>query len=208
MYNYSFFGGISAISAPARSKTPTPRSENLVPPLTLHKALSTSQIPVMTALASPQLGHNVVGQQDGEHMNTIPDPRTPSPSSQLRNSPSHPDLSNEVAMLSTKLVNAMNYQSNLDDSLQHTRQELDAAKQKIAQLEAKAQEQVDQITAGVLVKKAEVDANIEQMRAELAEARRERELSDKGKKQMEVELENLTTALFEEANTVGRLAHG
>lgn len=105
-------------------------------------------------------------------------------------------------MLSTKLINAINHSTNLDDSLQQSRHELEAARQRIALLEIEAKERNDAITQGVLVKKAEVDANMAQLRAELAEARREREASDKSRKQMEIEVENLTSALFEEANTV------
>ena len=53
-----------------------------------------------------------------------------------------------------------------------------------------------------MLKKAEVDATMAQLRAELQEARKEREASDKAKRQVEMEVENLTSALFEEANTV------
>jgi Rab guanine nucleotide exchange factor SEC2 len=75
-------------------------------------------------------------------MNTIPDPRAPTPlSTSSRNNSTdsnmHPDLSQEVATLSTKLINAINHQTNLDDSLQQTRHELDAAREKVAALEAK-----------------------------------------------------------------------
>lgn len=105
-------------------------------------------------------------------------------------------------MLSTKLINAINHSTSLDDNLQHSRHELEAARSRIAQLETEAKEHAESVASGVLLKKAEVDATMAQLRAELQEARKEREASDKAKRQMETEVENLTSALFEEANTV------
>ncbi|RMY47335.1 hypothetical protein D0863_15658 [Hortaea werneckii] len=111
-----------------------------------------------------------------------------------------PDLSAEVAMLSTKLVNAINYQTNLDDSLQATRHELEHTQAQLSRVsEAKAKYD-DDITNGILVKKAHVDAQIAKLREELAKEKAAREASEKSRKQTEGELENLTTALFEEAN--------
>lgn len=148
----------------------------------------------MTAVGSQQNGSL---RPDSGSMNTIPDPRarTPSPTQE-------PDLSNEVSMLSTKLINAINHSTNLDDTLQHTRHDLDAVRKQLAQAQLDVQRHADMITNGVLVKKAAVDAAMVQLRAEMAEARQQREAAEKGKKEMETELENLTSALFEEANTV------
>lgn len=101
-------------------------------------------------------------------------------------------------MLSTKLINAINYQTNLDDSLQHTRHELDAAKQRVTQLEKETGNYKSMVSKGALVRKSEVDA----LKQELEESRKQRDIAEKGRKEMEVELENLTSALFEEANTV------
>ncbi|QDS67968.1 hypothetical protein FKW77_009060 [Venturia effusa] len=101
-------------------------------------------------------------------MNTLPDPRTPSPSTPLSRSDStssgqaarHPDLSDEIAMLSTKLVNAINHQTNLDDSLQGARHELEIARQHIAQLEAATKKHEALISDGLLLKRDDVNATI------------------------------------------------
>ncbi|KAI6809842.1 hypothetical protein KC340_g18089 [Hortaea werneckii] len=111
-----------------------------------------------------------------------------------------PDLSAEVAMLSTKLVNAINYQTNLDDSLQATRHELEHTQAQLSRVSQAKAKYDDDITNGILVKKAHVDAQIAKLREELAKERAAREASEKSRKQTEGELENLTTALFEEAN--------
>ncbi|KAL9072104.1 MAG: hypothetical protein Q9157_005230, partial [Trypethelium eluteriae] len=132
-------------------------------------------------------------------LNTLPDPRSPSPST-LQRSDSHPDLSNEVATLSTKLINAINHQTNLDDSLQSARAELDAARENIAQLEAANREHTKQSEQGLLVSRAEYDRMLAQLSKELNVERQSRATAEKDKKRIEGELENLTTALFEEAN--------
>lgn len=144
---------------------------------------------------------------DSEVMNTIPDPRAPSPASALSRSGStdsghHPDLNNEVAALSTKLINAINYQTSLDDSLQATRHELEAARERLVQLETAAKEHAKMIEKGLLVKRDDYDNMESELRKGLAEERRQKGAVEREKRRIESELENLTTALFEEANTV------
>ena len=111
-----------------------------------------------------------------------------------------PDLSNEVSMLSTKLINAINHQTNLDDTLQHTRHELDWANQEVKRLRAEKQSLDDAIAQGVLVKKSEVDKTISMLRAELAKENASRESAEKAKRETDRELEDLTANLFDEAN--------
>lgn len=114
----------------------------------------------------------------------------------------HPDLSNEVATLSNKLINAINHQTNLDDILTRTRHELEACQERVRQLEQENQEHVDMLEHGILVKKATVDAEKNKLIMSLANERSKRGEIEKEKKDIEQELENLTTALFEEANKV------
>jgi chromosome segregation ATPase len=145
---------------------------------------------------------------DADLMSTIPDPRsrcvTPNPTRSGSATPSqHPDLSSEVASLSNKLINAINHQTNLDDSLAATRHELELSKDRIRQLEAVVQEHADMIAQGVLVRKKDVEDEMIQLMTRLAEERRQRGAAEKDKKNIEQELEALTTALFEEANKVG-----
>ncbi|KAK5163406.1 rab guanine nucleotide exchange factor S2 [Saxophila tyrrhenica] len=111
-----------------------------------------------------------------------------------------PDLSQEVAMLSTKLVNAINYQTNLDDTLQATRHDLDRSQQELAKVRAEKQSLDDAIAQGVLVRKSAVDKTIAELRAELAKEKASRESAERAKRETDSELENLTANLFEEAN--------
>ncbi|KAA6408352.1 MAG: hypothetical protein FRX48_08094 [Lasallia pustulata] len=143
-------------------------------------------------------------QHDTGTLSTLPDPRSPgaSPSLSRRNSanPHHPDLSNEVATLSNKLISAINHQTSLDDTLGATRHELEAARARINQLEAAAQEHADMVARGIWVSKADVDHETMELKSKLADAKKQKSVAEKDKKDIELELETLTTALFEEAN--------
>jgi hypothetical protein len=119
----------------------------------------------------------------------------------------HPDLNEEVATLSTKLVNAINHQTNLDDTLQHTRHELEStraeletAKARLAQLEAADKEHRELIEKGWVVEKEVYDKMEKQLLSELAEEKKRRIDAEKAKRKVDAEVEALTTALFEEAN--------
>jgi len=145
-------------------------------------------------------------------MSTLPDPRSRTMSPANDNSPStllqHPDLSNEVATLSNKLINAINHQTNLDDTLSATRHELEASRERCRQLEEQNQEHVDLVTRGVLVQKSKTEAEMNKLKQDLAEETKQRREIEKAKKDIELELETLTTALFEEANKVcAKISH-
>lgn len=58
------------------------------------------------------------------------------------------------------------------------------------------------IAKGILVKKTDVDDQTVTLMAKLSGERKQRGVVEKEKKSIEQELENLTTALFEEANQV------
>jgi len=114
----------------------------------------------------------------------------------------HPELSNEVATLSNKLINAINHQTNLDDTLSATRHELEASRKRIKQLEQENQEHADFLARGILIRKSTAEAEKNALISSLATEKKLREEVEKEKKNMEQELENLTTALFEEAQKV------
>ncbi|KAE8440435.1 hypothetical protein EG329_007609 [Mollisiaceae sp. DMI_Dod_QoI] len=141
--------------------------------------------------------------EDG-NMSTIPDPRSrtmsPANDTDLPSPSHHPDLNNEVATLSTKLINAINHQTDLDDSLSATRQELEASRERILQLEQQNKEYTDLVAQGILVKAATFDSEKAKIIAVLAEEKRQRIIAEKKKEEMDKELETLSISLFEEAN--------
>ena len=145
--------------------------------------------------------------QDPDSLSTLPDPRSAHSPLDISRSNSaashHPDLSSEVAALSNKLINAINHQTNLDDTLSATRHELAASQERVRLLEVALQEHRDLVINGVLVKKTDVEDKTVKLMANLADEKKQRGVVEKDKRGIEQELEMLTTALFEEANQVG-----
>lgn len=145
--------------------------------------------------------------ESDETLSTLPDPRSPLTSPEISRSnstdPHHPELSNEVAALSNKLIHAINHQTDLDDTLNATRQELEVAQERVRQLEPLLKEHKSLVSNGILVRQETVDADLLRLRTNLADERRQRVKVENEKKSIEQELETLTTALFEEANEVG-----
>jgi len=119
-------------------------------------------------------------------------------------SPSHQsDLNNEVTTLSNKLISAINHQTTLDDTLSATRHELELSRERVKLLESENKEYADLVARGILVKRATMELEKAKVVTQLMEEKRQRADIEKEKKNIEQELENLTTALFEEANKVG-----
>lgn len=150
-------------------------------------------------LPSPQVDSN-------ETLSTLPDPRSPltSPETSRSNStsPHHPELSNEVAALSNKLIHAINHQTDLDDTLNATRHELEATLDRMRQLESVVKDHRSLVANGILVRQSDVETEFLRLRTTLADERRLRVKVENEKEGIEQELETLTTALFEEANEV------
>ncbi|KAL2219153.1 GDP/GTP exchange factor Sec2p [Thermoascus aurantiacus ATCC 26904] len=184
-----------------RSVSSGPMSHS--PGRAVSKAKSTSALADAAAAASAPMAppSSFQGLPESD-FSTLKDPRVASSSdlSQTSSPSHHPDLSSEVAALSVKLIQAINNQTTLDDTLAATRQELEKAQNKIIQLETENKKFRDDIANEVLVRKTDVDCEVLSLKAALAEERAQRALVERGKKRIEQELENLTAALFEEAN--------
>lgn len=165
---------------------------------------------VAKSISTPQLNSPARSERDSadcDAMNTIPDPRAPTPqlNSSRNNSTDsnmHPDLSQEVSTLSTKLINAINHQTNLDDHLQQTRHQLDTARENLSRLEAQVKEHERKVALGLLVEKEVYEKMEQQLSSDLDEERRRRLGAEKAKRRTDSEVETLTAALFEEANVV------
>lgn len=69
-------------------------------------------------------------------------------------------------------------------------------------MEDAANSYVDMIERGLLIRKQDVEEMEKSFGKDLIEERKRRAQMEKEKKAIELELENLTSALFEEANTV------
>ncbi|KAJ5652400.1 hypothetical protein N7507_009826 [Penicillium longicatenatum] len=171
----------------------------LSPDKTVTKAKSTTDL---SETISKNGSNSQLARYEEDSFNTLQDPRlaTKAEVSPSTSSTHHPDLSNEVAALSVKLIQAINNQTLLDDSLGATRQELELAQGKIQALEFQNEKYRRDIDEKVYIKKSDSDREIMQLGAALAEERTQREIVEKGKKTIEQELEALTADLFQEAN--------
>ncbi|KLJ06604.1 hypothetical protein EMPG_17884 [Blastomyces silverae] len=151
---------------------------------------------------SPGISRAALEGPSEHSLSTLRDPRASSTSdlSTSSSSPHHPDLSSEVANLSDKLIQAINNQTVLDDTLAATRQELEQAQMRVGQLEKQTRQYEEDVTNGVLIKRVDVEKEWTKLKDEAAEQRSQRATIEKEKKAIELELENLTAALFEEAN--------
>ena len=165
---------------------------------------------VTKSTSSPHLGTVTPPQRyrsDSDVMNTIPDPRAPTPQpltsrNDSLDSSMHPDMSQEVATLSTKLINAINHQTALDDTLQQTRHELDVAREELTRLEHKVKEHERLVASGLLVDGAVYTKMEKQLVSELQEEKSKRIEAEKARRKVDGEVEALTAALFEEANVM------
>ncbi|CAG8159634.1 unnamed protein product [Penicillium olsonii] len=181
----------------AHKRSLSSEHRSLSPDRTVTKAKSTTNLAdIASSNGKPS------SKFDDSSFSTLQDPRLTDGSevSHSTSSSHHPDLSNEVAALSVKLIQAINNQTNLDDSLVATRQELELAQGKIQALEFQNDKYKRDLENKVYIKKADSDREILQLRDALAEETTQRTAAEKGKKTIEQELETLTAALFEEAN--------
>lgn len=169
------------------------------------RSLSPMPKEVTRSISVPQLARAAQSQSESDGMNTIPDPRAATPQPPLSrhdSTDSHPDFSQEVSTLSTKLINAINHSTMLDDSLQQTRHELEAVREQLVRLEAQVKEHEQKVSRGLLVDKVVYDKMERQLESDLQEERKRRAEAEKAKRKTDSEVEALTAALFEEANVM------
>ena len=201
-------GHIRSLSSAASPTSSSPASPSSIKGRMPLKSPSTSALPNITLTTSA----SAPGAISDEMSSTLPDPRSRSKSPANNdgsdsNSERHPDLNEEVATLSTKLINAINYQTVLDDSLTATRHELQSSRKRISELESHNASLRDTMRGEVWIRRSTLDAEKKAMHAErktmqvklTAEAAMRMD-TEKEKRKIEQELENLTAALFEEAN--------
>lgn len=132
---------------------------------------------------------------------TIRDPRMASTSDLSRaSSSSRNGEKDEVAVLSDKLISAINHQQKLDDELSETRHELSAARTEKTQLQAKIQEYESRIGSKELLTGDVVQQENQKLYSSIEETKKQNEALTKEKRSLQSEMENLSASLFEEAN--------
>lgn len=205
-WSYPTLRASSASSDPVQKLRPNSSDvRSISPNKRVLKSKSTNALADMVAGSVAHGVTSAVFEGPSENsLSTLRDPRVSSTSdlSSSASSPHHPDLNSEVANLSDKLIQAINNQTVLDDTLAATRQELEQARKRVRQLEEQTRQHGEDVANGVLVKRVDVEKEWTKLKDEAAEQRSQRATMEKEKKAIELELENLTAALFEEANKV------
>ncbi|PLB39276.1 guanine nucleotide exchange factor SEC2 [Aspergillus candidus] len=204
---HSFLSPSTMLSRPTtHRRSISSENRSLSPDRTLTKARSVSDL-FGIATDRPGSGNrsSSVGNFADGGFSTLQDPRLINNSSDSSEASSpdnthHPALSNEVAALSVKLVQAINNQTILDDNLAVARQDLEQARSRVTVLEQENLRYRRDIDMEVLIKKSDVEYDMLRLKAALADEKAQRALIEKEKKGIEQELETLTAALFEEAN--------
>lgn len=182
--------------------TATSLSTSVKPRSNTHVTVMTDVSPVATT-PPPKRVFAGISESDFD-MTTIPDPRsrsmTPSIMDGTATPQQHPDLNDEVATLSSKLIHAINHQTTLDDNLSQTRADLEKAREQIKSMETQLAKQKEMLVGDIWVRRKSVEAEKTNLLSRIAEEKRLRLEAEQEKKRIEQELENLTTELFEEAN--------
>lgn len=193
---YGHLRSLSALPPTAISRSRSPAKS--------HSSSNVSEIMVPSVHSPQQQPRRMPSQNslmvDQDH-STLPDPRTRAMSTS-GSSNHHPDLDQEVATLSTKLINAINHQTNLDDTLSATRQDLEAAQERVRELEDVVARQQETLSGDVWIRRKSAEAEKAKLLARIVEEKRMRTEVEKDKKKIEQELELLTVSLFEEANNM------
>ncbi|CAK7562167.1 MAG: rab guanine nucleotide exchange factor S2 [Sporothrix epigloea] len=173
----------------------------------LRSTKSTSELTTTTATGdaiprqatpSRRLPSSLSSSSIDQDINTIPDPRLRA--IRLASGTKAADPEDEITTLSTKLIDAINYQSTLDDTLSRTRMELEEAREQVRKLEQLTARQKEFLASGLWVRKAAVEEEKVLMLVKSRDEKRLRLEAEAAKAKIELELETLTAELFEQAN--------
>ncbi|CAK7219174.1 rab guanine nucleotide exchange factor S2 [Sporothrix curviconia] len=192
----------------SQSFGPTTPSAGKEEASSLRKTTSTADLPAATVaddaastLATPirrlpsSLSSSSIEDQD---ISTIPDPRLRA--MRLASGEKDADPKDEITALSTKLIDAINHQSTLDDTLSRTRMELEESREQVRKLEELSARQKEFLAGGLWVRKSAVEEEKALFIAKSREEKRLRLEAEAAKAKIELELETLTAELFEQAN--------
>jgi len=163
------------------------------------KAKSTNSLRTVAAAQAIE-AQSARDQENSFH--TIRDPRMASTSDLSRTSSSsrNGESKDEVAVLSDKLISAINHQQTLDDNLAQARHELDAANARTAQLEGRLHEYELRISSKELIARDMFERHSEKLNADIEETKKQNGQLMQEKRSLQSEMETLSASLFEEAN--------
>jgi len=112
------------------------------------------------------------------------------------------ELRSQVTGLNTKLVDSINRMSDLEDELSVAHNRILVHTTRIAELSKERDQYISAMNTGLLVEKAHVTSEMQRMMERVVEETAQRGKAESDKTRIETELEELSAALFNEANSM------
>jgi len=117
------------------------------------------------------------------------------------------DLFTQVGQLNGKLVSSYDRVSDLEDSLHARSESLKATADRVRALEAERSQHINDLSAGLLVEKSQVTAELTRLMDRATEEAAKRGQAESARVTIESELGELSTNLFEQANRMVKEAN-
>lgn len=112
------------------------------------------------------------------------------------------ELRSQVTGLNAKLVDSINRMSDLEDELSVAHNRILIHTTRIAELSKERDQYISAMNTGLLVEKAHVTSEMQRMMERVVEETAQRGKAESDKTRIEAELEDLSAALFNEANSM------
>ena len=112
------------------------------------------------------------------------------------------ELRSQVTGLNAKLVDSINRMSDLEDELSMAHNRILVHTTRLAELSKERDQYVSAMNTGLLVEKAHVTSEMQRMMERVVEETAQRGKAESDKTRIEAELEELSAALFNEANSM------
>ncbi|KAI0251234.1 hypothetical protein BJV78DRAFT_1282729 [Lactifluus subvellereus] len=142
---------------------------------------------------------------DQVHSNhhTPPDPSPSTPEVRGKRVPQgEPDLVSQVTQLNNKLVKSYDRVSDLEDDLHVTASTLRSSSVKISQLELERSQHLSALNTGLLVEKSHVTSELTRVMEKATEEAARRGQAESARAAIEKDLDDVSAALFDQANTM------
>ena len=112
------------------------------------------------------------------------------------------DLVSQVTALNNKLVKSYDRVSDLEDNLHDTSSALRTSSVKISQLELERSQHLSALNTGLLVEKSHVTAELTRLMEKATEEAARRGQAESARADIEKDLDDVSAALFDQANTM------
>lgn len=181
------------VSMPEAETTAKPLADDETASVTFSvtpAAPSTDEVPVLAVLSDP----NAVDASKAEPRRDMLE--------RLSAEEREAELRSQVTGLNAKLVDSINRMSDLEDELSVAHNRILVHTTRIAELSKERDQYISAMNTGLLVEKAHVTSEMQRMMERVAEETAQRGKAESDKTRIEAELEELSAALFNEANSM------